>query len=134
MILDKQNLFSDDQALTTSAASTNLIDMGSDDSSVPTPNLKDAELFCMVNVAFVGGTSVKVSLQTDDNTDFSSAVTLYNTEAVVTASLVAGYKFIMPRLPETGVEQYIRLYYTIVGTYTAGKVTAGFVEALQTGV
>ena len=40
MIIDKQNLFSDDQAITVTADSTNVIDLGADDSKIQAINEK----------------------------------------------------------------------------------------------
>jgi len=127
MVLDKQNLFSEDQAITVTAVSTNIIDLGTDATGTPTPNNKDAEILAQVTTAFVGGTSVAFSLYTDSDVAFGSATLMFTTAAVVTASLVAGYKFKVPTLPE-GVERYVRATYTVVGTHSAGAVTAGLKE------
>ena len=127
MILDKQNLFSEDQAITTTAVSTNIIDLGTDDSEVVTPNNKDAEILAQVTTTFVGATSVALSLYTDADVAFGSATLMFTTAAVANASLVAGYKFKVPTLPED-VERYVRMTYTVVGTASAGTVMAGLKE------
>jgi len=127
MVLDKQNLFSEDQAVTTTAVSTNVIDLGTDGSEVPTPNNKDAEILAQVTADFAGGTSVALSLYTDSDVAFGSATLMFTTAAVVTADLVAGYKFKVPHLPE-GVERYVRVTYTVVGTHSAGTITSGLKE------
>lgn len=131
MILDKQNLFSEDQAVTVSAASTNVIDLGTDASETPTPNLKDAMLFAQVTTAFADGTSMSVALQTDSDEAFGSAETIFTSAAIATSALVAGYQFKLGSLPE-GLERYVRLYYTVDGTMTAGEVMAGLVLDKQT--
>ncbi len=131
MIIDYQNLFSDDQAITTTAVSTNIIDLGANASEIQANFEKGmAKIAAQVTEAFAGGTSVQVTVQTDDNTGFSSAKTLYETAAIVTASLVQGYQFPLDGIP-LGVERYIRLNYTVVGTYTAGKIHAGIVVDKQ---
>jgi len=125
MILDKQALFSEDQALTTTAVSTNIIDLGADTTGTVTPNTKGMiELFAQITADTATGTSVKVSLYMDNDEAFGSATLIGDTAVIVTASLVAGYKFALPRLP-LPVERYLRLTYTIVGTYDAGTITAG---------
>lgn len=134
MILDKQNLFSEDQAITTTAASSNVIDLGADGADVNSPNFKDAEVLVQVTTAFAGGTSIVATLQTDDNAAFSSATSLLATAAIATASLVAGYQFAIGKLPKVGLERYIRINYTVVGTMTAGAVMAGLILDNQTGV
>lgn len=131
MILDKQNLFSNAQAVTVTAASESVIDLGAEGAKVVTPNEKPSHLFVQVVTAFASGTSLKVGLEMDDNASFSSATTVFETAAIGVASLVAGYKFSLPCLP-VGMEQFARLYYTVVGTMSAGKITAGLVLDKQT--
>jgi len=126
MILDTQNLFSNDQAITTTANSTNVIDLGNDDSKVKALNEKGGSLLVQVTTTFVGGTSIDCVLKSDDDVAFGSATTLVSSGAILTASLVAGYKFKI-QLPKTIDEQYLRLTYTVVGTFTAGKITAGLI-------
>lgn len=134
MITDKENLFSEDQAVTVSAASTNVIDLGNDASEIQALNEKGhVELFVQVTTAFASGTSLKVTLQSDDDEAFGSATTLLDTAAIATASLVAGYQFKFGSLPQIN-EQYLRLYYTVVGTMSAGKIFAGLVVDRQTNV
>ena len=124
MFLDKENQFSSAQAITASAASTNLIDLGdAKDHAVG----QQLPLNAMVVTNFASNTSLTVALQTDDNTGFSSATTVSQTGAVPVASLVAGYTFTLA-IPFEGLERYIRLYYTIGGSNaSAGAVTAGIV-------
>lgn len=135
MILDKQNLFSEDQAITVTAVSTNVIDLGADNARNQLDNEKgDVEVFVQVTTAFSGGTSLKVTLQADDDEAFGSAVTILDSAAIVTASLVAGYQFKLGKLPRLGSadKRYLRLNYTVVGTMSAGKVLAGLIRDRQT--
>lgn len=133
MFLDKQNTFSDAQAVTASAASTNIIDLGNDDAYVQALNEKgEIEILCNVDTVFATGDSLKVSIQTDDDVAFGSPTTIHETAAVATASLVAGYNFKIKGLPPIN-EQYIRLYYTVAGSnFTTGKINAGLVLDRQT--
>ena len=82
MILDKQNLFSEDQAITATAVSTNVIDMGTDNALVNSPNEKDVELFVQVTADFATLTSLTVSLYTDSDVAFGSATLLFSSAAV----------------------------------------------------
>ena len=127
MIFDKFNLFSEDQAITGSAASTNVIDLGV--AGRGKGNMM--EVVIQVTTAFADLTSLTVGVQTDTVEAFSSPTTLQSSAAIVAASLVAGYKFKIQVMPE-GLDQYVRLYFTVAGTNaTAGKVFAGIVFDAQ---
>lgn len=124
MILDTENMFSDDQAITVTAASTNVIDLGVDrdiGKGVPVPILIQAtEAFTAA-----GAATLQVDLETDDNEAFSSASTIWTSGAIGKATLVAGYKFAINYVPREN-ERYLRLNFTVTtGPMTAGKITAG---------
>lgn len=122
MILDEQALFSDEQAVTASAASTNVVKTNGDIGK-GTP----VELLVQVTEDFATLTSLTVGVQTSDTENFSSVTTLTQSSAVAAASLVKGYRFPLNFLP-TGIKKYLRLYYTVTGSNaTAGKITAGIV-------
>lgn len=120
MLLDAQNLFSDEQAITTGTIySTNTVKFGKNDVSfVP---------IIIQSVAdFSDLTSLQVKIQTDDNAEFSSAVDLA-TATLLKADLTAGAKFPISYLPK-GNKGYMRLAYVVTGTTeTTGKITAGVV-------
>ncbi len=123
MILDKQGMFSDDQAVTASAASENLIDLGV---ARDIGKGKPIPILCQVTTAFATLTSLAVKIEVDDNSSFSSAKTVFETESIAVASLVAGYKFLMDYVPRGTDERYMRLYFTVTGSdATAGNITAG---------
>lgn len=135
MILDKENLFSEDQAITVTAVSTNVIDLGADNARNQLDNEKNAEVLCQVTTAFSGGTSVKASLYADDDEAFGSAVLVQESAVIAAASLVAGYQFKLGKgLPRLGAadKRYLRMTYTVVGTFSAGKVMAGLIFDKQT--
>lgn len=123
---------SDDQAVTVSAASTNIIDLGNDSAKVQALNSKgDLEILAQVTTDFTGGTSIAVTLQTDDDVAFGSPTTVISSAAIAAASLVAGYQFKLGKLPRIN-EQYARLYYTVVGTMSAGAITSTLLVDRQT--
>lgn len=122
MILDKQNLFSDDQAVTVTADSTNVIDLGIAGLGKGEP----VRLLAQVTTTFDGGTSIQASLVTSDSSTFSGATTLVETAAIAEASLRAGYEFGLGGFMPEEIKRYNKLVYTVVGTMTAGKITAGF--------
>ena len=69
MLLDQNAMMSDKQAVTATAASANVIDLGAAGNAAP------GALFavCRVDEAFAGVSQLKVSLQTDDTEAFSAA-------------------------------------------------------------
>ncbi len=125
MILDSQALYSDDQVITTTADSTNILDLAKNSG----PG-KPVRILIQVSATFVGGTNITIDLETDDNTGFSSLSTIGSTPTIVTASLVAGYKFSINFVPDL-MERYSRLEYTVVGSFTPGSITAGIVFDVQ---
>lgn len=125
MLLDMETLFSNAQAVTATGASTNVIHTAFGklkEISFGTP----LPLLIQVVEAFKGCNSVKVAVQTSATEDFTEAVTLAETAAIPVAELVAGYKFPINFMPK-GNLGYTRLYYTVNGTATAGKIDAGVV-------
>ncbi len=127
MIMDKENLFSEDQAVTATAVSTNVIDLGVNrDIGKGTP----VPIIIQVTEDFAGLTSLTASIETDDNESFSSATVLATSGAVPVASLEAGYQLAMQYMP-LGTQRYLRINYTVAGTGTAGTVTAGVVAGHQ---
>ena len=134
MILDKENLVSNDQAVTTTAVSSEIIDLQGENGGDQGPG-EPLNLFAQVSSAdFAGGTSISLIVMTDDDVAFGSATTLFTTPAIVTASLVAGYNFALGSLPIELGERYLRFTYTVVGTMTAGAITAGIVPDRQAGM
>jgi len=124
MILDKELMFSDNQAVTASAASTNVIDLGA------IRNIGvGSRVFCVVvvTVAFTDSGSdstVTVDLETDDNSSFSSAVARQRL-GVFAALAPAGTRFIAALSPDVINERYLRVYYTLTG----GSLTTGSFDA-----
>ncbi|HHQ5767871.1 TPA: Bbp16 family capsid cement protein [Klebsiella pneumoniae] len=128
MLLDQQALISAAQAITATAASTNVIDTGS---NKDVGKYGDIPLLIQVVEGFNNLTSLTVTVQTDDNSAFSSAADVLSM-TIPLASLVLGYKSPVITLPMK-MERYIRLNYTVTGTApTTGKVTAGITGGVQT--
>lgn len=120
MIIDTLNEYSDSQAITASAASTNVIDHGATGDAI------GHELYlhikCMEDVATA--TSITFALQTDTVENFASPTTLFTTGAIAIAGLTAGAEVARVRMPK-GKQQYTRVYYTVTGSdATAGEFDA----------
>lgn len=134
-IADDDLIMSDAQAETTTAAhdSDNYIDLQAAGIHVG----DDLHLVARVNTTATSGGSatVKITFETDDNTSFSSATTIYETSAVPVASLTAGYEFVnleIPRTPE--MERYLHATITIAtAALTAGKFDIFLAENLSKG-
>ncbi len=128
MLWDKENLCSENQAITATAASTNVI--------CPTKGqLKEIAygtpipFRIQVTEDFATATSVTFALQTASDAAFTTPVTLYTSGAIAVSSLKAGYVASINDIPK-GNLGYLRMYYTVTGSNaTAGKVTAGVVAA-----
>ncbi|WP_338575713.1 Bbp16 family capsid cement protein [Brevundimonas olei] len=139
MIFDRTTQYSNGQAVTATAASTNVIDHLA--AGIPygssTPVARDlgvgpeVPLLVQVTETFTGATSVQVSYQTSDASNFASPETVVSTAAVPVADLKAGYQFAIAQIPFKARKRYSRLNFTVDGTATAGKITAGIVAAVQ---
>jgi hypothetical protein len=124
MLLDAQLLFSDGQAVTTTANSTNVIDLLS---ARDIGAGEDLWLVVVVTEAATaaGAATVTFSMETDDNVSFSSATTIYTSPAIAKTALTLGARAIGVKVPRY-TERYLRLAYTVgTGPLTAGKFTAG---------
>lgn len=129
MIIDKDLQVADAQAVTVSAASTSFIDLGVKGDALG----NELYFVALVDTSFTTGDSavLAVSLQCDDNSSFSSAKTLVSTATIAAATLVAGYKALVVKVP-VGCERYVRAYWTVtVGSMTAGKIDAFFVTGFD---
>lgn len=132
MIIDNNLLFSDAQAITATAASTNVIDTGplfSGNTGRRLGHGKRAYIFVTVDTAFTDSGSdstVAITLRTDDNASMSSA-TVVATLTTLAALTAAGTKAFFP-IPMAAYERYIDLNYTLAnGNLSTGAITAGIV-------
>lgn len=94
MLIDRQVQFCEDQALTTTADATDVIDL-----QAAKRELGDGEpVFLVIDVgtALAGGTSVNFGLYTDDNAAMSSDALLAQTGALTTASINALGRIVIP--------------------------------------
>jgi hypothetical protein len=128
MLLDQETLFSDGQAITADAASTNLIDLGK---ARDIGKGTQIPLLIQVVETFDNLTSLKVIIETDDNAAFSSPKEVVSHTALL-AALKKGFIFPMTSIPRGTAERFLRLNYDVTGTApSAGKITAGLVMGVQ---
>lgn len=126
MYLDSQLQFSDGQAVTSAAASTNLIDLGA---------ARDIgsgrDLYVVVNCTTAmtdtgSDSTLQVDIQTDDNSSFSSATTA-QTVGTFAATSAAGTQLIAKIDVAKVQERYVRLYFTPAGGDLSGGAFDAFV-------
>ena len=133
MITDALVKVSAAQALTTTAVSTDKIDLSVARDIGEGENLF---MFFSVDTTLAGGTSVKFEVVVADDAAISSNVTVVgSTDAVLTASLAAGYSTAVRINPIIGSlgKRYLAARYTISGTYSSGAVSAQIVNNIQDG-
>lgn len=126
MLYDKENLFSENQAITADAASTNVI-------KITNGQLKEVAfgtpipLRIQVTEDFATLTSLNIKVQTATDAAFTTPVDLAETGAIAAATLKTGYVAPINFIPK-GNKGYMRLYYDVTGSNaTTGKITAGIV-------
>jgi hypothetical protein len=120
MIFDKENMFCEGQAITATAVSDNVIDMGQDNTGRGEP----VELFVQAveEFAAAGDATLTVALQ-DCDTEGGSYVALQSTSAIPKADLEAGYR-VQLSLPAEH-RRFLRLNFTVdTGPFTSGLITA----------
>lgn len=131
MIIDKLLLMSNNQALTASAASTDVIDLAvARDLGIGMP---DIELLCKVgDSALLSGGSTTLNVALESSTDNSTYTVLATSSAVAKANLTTGATIWRISLPGLNGGQslgrYIRTYYTVnVSNFTAGTVYSALI-------
>lgn len=143
MLIDAKELLSDEQAVTSDAISTNVIDLlpsggaiNSGDTGGPTANTtvnigagKPLYLYMLVTETFdtagEAGT-LDVTVESDDNTSLSSATVQMTLTQVAEATLVAGYWIAKGvTLPNGDYQRYLGVRYNVNNSdaFTAGKVS-----------
>ena len=125
MIIDKFLQVSNAQAVTSSAASTDVIDAGATKNASIGRDIGAGDMYmvftCSEAATAAGAATVTFSVQ--DSADNSSFADVIVSAAIGKASLVIGTKVVLPVPP--GLRRYIRAYYTVgTGPLTAGKFSA----------
>ena len=143
MILSNQSLFSDQQAVTVTANSTNVIDLGVAGSPPYNKNQLNQDvgkgnpipLLVQVTETFLTLTSLTISVVVADNEALTTNAKTLASETIAVADLVAGKMMNLQCVPDGADQRYLGLIYTVAGTTaTAGKVTAGITMGRQTNI
>ena len=142
MIFSAQQLFSNDQAITATAVSTNIIDLGTKGTpyGAATSFNRDVgkgtkiPVLVQVTEAFNTLTSLTVTIETSDATDMSSP-TVLSSQTILLAALTVGKQLNVEVVPNGATGRYLGIRYTVAGTApTLGKVTAGITMGNQTNI
>lgn len=131
MYIDKALQVSDEQAVTASAASTDVIDFGQ---ANPNVGMDDrTSMVITVDVAAAASGDATVTFSVQDSANNSAFADVAVTGAIGKATLVAGHQIVIP-MP-TKLRRYCRVYYTVAtGPLTAGKFSAQVVTGIQQNV
>ena len=118
LYLDKRLEFSENQAITGTAESENVLDFGVEHGSAA-----GKAIDIRIKEDFTGGTSLQFVLQ--DSADGTSYTDKLTSPAFQAAQLKAKgtevfYSLAIPK----GLRRFIRLKYAVTGTFTKGKVHA----------
>ena len=128
MIIDKLLQVSDAQAVTASAASTDVIDFGQ---ANPNSGINhNTSLAITVDETATAAGAATVTFSVQDSADNSSFADVAVTAATGKAALPAGAQVLIP-MPVVH-RRYVRAYYTVAtGPLTAGKFSAQIVTGVQ---
>ena len=132
MITDSLLRVSEDQAVTSTAVSTNTVDLG-----VARDMGEGTTLYMnfALTEAFANGTSITFEVITSASSNLGSPTVIGSSAAIVTASLTLGKNIVVRLNPDIAGkgQRYLGARYTVVGTMNAGKVTADIVETIGDG-
>jgi hypothetical protein len=140
MIISANLLFSDDQAITATAVSTNVIDLGARDTPFRAAAALNGDIgkgepvpiLIQITEAFNNLTSLTITLETGPNADMSSS-TVLETQTILLAALTKGKQANMRFLPNGVTGRYLGVRYTVSGTApTTGKVFSAITAGVQT--
>ena len=132
MITDKLLRVSEDQAVTSTAVSTDTIDLGvARDMGEGTPLYMNFA----VTTAMTGGTSIKFEVITSAAANLGSPTVIGSSDAILTAALTLGKNIVVRLNPDIAGkgQRYLGARYTVSGTFNAGKITADVVETIGDG-
>lgn len=128
MIIDKFLQVSDAQAVTSTAASTNVIDFGQTN---PNSGLSDhLTMAVTVDETVTAAGAATVTFAVQDSADNSSWADVAATAAIGKAALPAGAQVLIPMPLQH--RRYVRVNYTVAtGPLTAGSFSAQVVTGVQ---
>jgi len=142
MLFSAEQTFSDAQAITTTAVSTNVIDLGATGTvlNAPAALVRDIgkgnpiQVSVTLDVAAGGTTPTLIVTAEIDTTDAFSSATVVATSPTISGGAAGEQVWMDVFLPEGTNERYLRLNYTTGGTTPTHTITAGIVAGRQSSV
>lgn len=135
MLIDKENLLSYKQEITTTANSTNVIDLGPNHWAGASGNDREIPLFLHVDEAFTAGgaATMTVTLQSSNAENMASPKTHSVSQTFALADLAQPKRMPLNFAIPPDTLRYVRATYTVAtGPMTAGKLTFGVTTSRQT--
>jgi len=132
MITDSLLRVSEDQAVTSTAYSTNTIDLSA---ARDVGEGKTLYMNFALTEAFANGTNITFEVVTSANANLSSHDVVGSSTTIATAALTLGKNIVVainPQIASKG-KRYLGARYVVTGTMNAGKVTADVVETIGDG-
>ena len=132
MITDSLLRVSEDQAVTSTAYSTNTIDLSA---ARDVGEGKTLYMNFALTEAFANGTNITFEVVTSANANLSSHDVVGSSTTIATAALTLGKNIVVainPQIASNG-KRYLGARYVVTGTMNAGKVTADVVETIGDG-
>ncbi len=134
MIQDKKLMFSDSQDLTSTADSTNILDLGAHGDDIQ----RELTLFVQFRgtVESGGNSTLVITLNTDDalnagGTDLAADNAIWTSASIAKTALTDGAMLVKMPLPP-GIQRYLRLTYTVgTANLTAGAIDAGLIWGID---
>ena len=136
MLLDKQNMLSYKQAITVTANSESVLDLGPPNHMGFAGNDREIPLVLAIDEAFTDAGSdatLQVQLKSATNEAISSGVRIHYDRTFTFAELLQVGKLEHGISLPPDVQRYVRATYTVAsGPFTAGKITLGVTASRQT--
>lgn len=135
MIFDSLLLLDTAAAITSSRASTNVIDLGNA-RDMGIGNRQNLKFLCMVTTTFTSTAAGTLTVAYQGSTDNSAWTTYAQSIAYASTALVAGTYLLAMDIPRNGItDRYIRAnYVNATATFSAGAVTCGLLLDRQDAV
>lgn len=136
MILDKENMLSYKQAITVTAVSTNVIDLGANHWMGASGNDREIPVMIAIDEPFVdtgSDATLRIQLKSSNAEGLGSGVKIHYDRTFTFAELIQSGKLEHGISLPADVLRYVRADYTVAnGPFTAGKITLGVTASRQT--
>lgn len=134
MILDRQNMYSYNQAITASAVSTDVIDLGAEMWTGYAGTDREIAMEVVVTETFLaaGAATLTMTFESSKTENFASVKQHYSSAVIPKADLVLGKRITMSMKIPPDAQRYSRLNYIVAtGPFTAGKLIAALTPSRQ---